>query len=129
VGIQGASAYQTYLETEILTAEPVRLVQMLYRGALDAIDDARAYLKSGDIAGRSRAISKAMEIVQELSAALTFEAGVELSRNLAELYDYSQRRLLDANIRQADEPLAEVQRLMAELLDAWNACIPELVNA
>lgn len=128
VGNLSAGPYQTYLETEVLTADPVRLVQMLYRGALDAIDDARAYLKAGDIAARSRKITKALEILQELNAALDYEAGGELSRSLAALYDYSQRRLLEANLQQKDEPLAEVQHLLAELLDAWNACVPETVE-
>jgi flagellar protein FliS len=119
--------YQNYLEAEVTSAEPLRLVQMLYRGALDAIDDARGYLRSGNIAARSASIIKAIAILQELIGSLNFEAGGELSRNLAEIYDYAQKRLLDANIRQADEPLAEVQCLLAPLLEAWDACIPELV--
>lgn len=122
-----ANPYQNYLEAEVMSAEPVRLVQMLYRGALDAIDDARGCLKSGDIAARSAAVTKAVAILQELIASLNFDAGGELSRNLAELYDYAQKRLLEANVHQADEPLAEVQRLLEPLLEAWDACTPELV--
>ena len=122
-----ANPYQNYLEAEVMSADPVRLVQMLYRGALDAIDDARGYLKAGDIAARSAAVTKAVAILQELIASLNFDAGGELSRNLADLYDYAQKRLLEANVRQTDEPLAEVQRLLAPLLEAWDACTPELV--
>jgi flagellar protein FliS len=102
---------------------------MLYRGALDAIEDARSYLGSGDIEARSRKITKAVEILQELSAALDYEAGGELSRNLGALYDYSQRLLLQANSEQKDEPLEEVHRLLSQLLEAWTVCEPAMVGA
>jgi flagellar biosynthetic protein FliS len=78
--------YQNYIEEELLTADPVRLIQLLYRGTLDSITSARRYLKLGDIRARSRAISKAMTIVTELSLSLNHTAGGELSKNLAEVY-------------------------------------------
>jgi flagellin-specific chaperone FliS len=53
--------YQAYIEEKILTAGPMRLIPLLYRGALDSITSARRYLKLG-----SRAISKAMTIVTGL---------------------------------------------------------------
>jgi flagellin-specific chaperone FliS len=45
-----------------------------------------------------------------------------MAANLIELYDYLQRRLLEANIRQIDEPLAEAGRLISTLLEAWSGC-------
>ncbi|MSV35605.1 MAG: flagellar protein FliS [Bryobacterales bacterium] len=52
---------------------------------------------------------------------LDHTAGGELSRNLVELYAYMQTRLIDANTNQADPPLAEVERLLTTLADAWRA--------
>jgi flagellar protein FliS len=114
--------YQSYFEDEILAANPLRLIQLLYRGALDSIASARRCLKAGDIRARSRAVSKAMEIVTELSLALDHTAGGELSRNLAELYAYAQRLLIRGNTEQSDPPLAEAERLLSTLLEAWQAC-------
>ena len=51
--------YQTYIEEEILTSDPVQLIQLLYRMALDSITSARRYLKLGDIRARSRAMRRA----------------------------------------------------------------------
>jgi flagellar protein FliS len=118
--------YPNYIDEEILTADPIRLIQMLYRGALDSITSARRYLKLGDIRARSRAISKALTIVTELSLSLNHSVGGDLSKNLAELYAHTQMLLIQANVKQSDAPLAEAERLLSTLQEAWQGCpVPE----
>jgi len=112
-------AHEAYLAQTVLSADPVELVRMLYGGASEAVETARARLAAGDIRGRSAAISKAMGIVAELAAVLDHGRAPELSRSLAALYDYMQRRLFEANLRQADAPLAEVLGLVRTLAEAW----------
>jgi flagellar protein FliS len=116
------SGYQTYLENEILSANPIRLVQILYTAALDSIASARRFLRAGDIRARSRAITKAMRIVTELSRCLNREAGGELSRNLANVYGYVLRLLIESNAKQIERPLAEAEQLLSTLADAWIRC-------
>ena len=77
-----------------------------------------------DIAGRCRAVNKAIRIVAELAMSLNHEKGGEISRGLVELYNYVQRLLIDANCRQVDEPLAEAHELMTTLQEAWENCRP-----
>jgi len=113
-------ALQSYQENEILSADPVTLVRLLYRGAVDAVETARQRLAARDIRGRSAAISKAVEILSELIGSLNHEGASEVSRRLVELYDYMQRRLLAAHVEQADAPLAEVLGLLQTLAEAWN---------
>ena len=112
-------ARQAYFETGILQADPIELVSLLYRGAIEAIAKARVSLKAGDIRERSRQITKACEILNELAGAVDREQGGELSAALVQLYDYIQRLLLDANFRQADPPLAEAENLLATILEGW----------
>jgi len=109
-----------YLESKILTADPLELVRMLYRAARDATHNASVHLAAGRIAERSRQISKAHAILSELSVSLDHARGGSLSHSLAELYDYMQRRLLEANLRQKTEPLGEVESLLATLLAGWD---------
>jgi len=116
--------YQNYFDDEVLSADPLKLVQLLYRGALDSIVAARRHLRNGDIRARSRAISKAMTIVTELTLSLNRQAAAELSRNLAGLYDYVQKLLIQANARQSEPPLIEAERLLSTLLEAWTQCAP-----
>jgi len=116
--------YQSYFDNEVLAATPLQLVQMLYGAALDSIAAARRYLRLGDIRARSRAISKALRIVTELSACLRPEAGGELSRNLAGVYGYVLRLLIEANIKQIEPPLMEAEGLLSTLAEAWKLCAP-----
>ncbi|HEX3745229.1 MAG TPA: flagellar export chaperone FliS [Bryobacteraceae bacterium] len=113
------NAHDTYLEERVLSADPVELVQMLYQAALTAVADARRHLAERKIADRARAVSKACEILIELNTSLDFELGGDFSVRLSQLYGYMHRLLVEANIRQQDEPLAEVSGLLSTLTEGW----------
>lgn len=104
-----------------MSAEPLELVAMLYLKAITEVREARRQLVEGHIALRSKAISKACEVISELDASLNMEAGADLSKRLRALYGYCLVRLLDANMHQADGPLAEVLGLLSTLSEAWQA--------
>jgi flagellar secretion chaperone FliS len=114
-----ANPFSAYLESRVLTASPLHLVHLAYEGAMEAIAEARRHLSGGSILERSQAITKAQMILAELQSSLDFGRGGDLSRRLAELYDYMQRRLNDANFQQSDEPLAEVYNLLETVDSAW----------
>ena len=111
--------YQNYLEDEVLTADPIKLIVLLYRGGIDSVSSARRHLAAGDIRARSRSITKAMEIVGELAGALDYERGGDVSKELARVYEYVLRALTEANVKQIDEPLAQSEALLSTLLTAW----------
>ena len=114
-----SNPYQHNLDLEVLTASPTELVVLLYQGAIAAVDAAKACLAEGDIKGRSRQITKACSLLSELDSALNPAMAPELSKHLSDLYGYSYRRLCQANIEQAVEPLNDVRNLLATLLEAW----------
>jgi len=120
--------FEQYLENEILHADPVKLVTILYRAATEAVGAARGHLAAGEIRERSRKITKAWEILTQLTLTLDHQKGGEISRRLAELYAYMQARLLQANAAQIDPPLAEVETLLGTLTDAWRS-VPPLATA
>jgi flagellar secretion chaperone FliS len=109
----------SYLEQKTLSASPLELVAMLYLKAINEIREARRHLAARNIELRSKAITKACEVILELDGSLNIEAGGDLSERLRGLYRYSLVRLLDANLQQADEPLAEVLGLLATLSEGW----------
>jgi flagellar protein FliS len=125
-----ANIHEKYLENEILGADPLKLVRALYRGAIDAVVNARTHLRNGAIRLRSRQITKALLIVHELLRSLDHGLDPGISRPLAELYVYMTNRLIEANQKQIDEPLAEVERLLTILFEAWSSlptpALPEL---
>jgi len=119
------NGHDAYLESKVLSADPVELVNLLYQASIQAVRDARHFLAQGEIADRSRAINKACEILIELNSSLDRERGGEIVERLAPLYDYMLGRLLEANLQQSDAPLAEVQSLLATLSEAWAGVRPQ----
>lgn len=113
-----------YFEAEVLSADPVKLVMLLYRGALDAVSAARAATAAGNTAERTKHVTKAWEIVMELRNALNHEKGGEISQRLADLYGFVGQRLMDANTEPSETPLAEVARVLGTLAEAWQEVKP-----
>jgi flagellar protein FliS len=113
--------HDRYLEAEVLNADPMKLVRMLYRGAIEATGAARLHLAAGAIRERSLQIMKAWRILDELAQSLDHQQGGAISPALARLYAYMQTRLIEANSRQADAPLAEVESLLGTLFEAWQS--------
>lgn len=116
-----ANIHDRYLEEQVLGADPVRLVELLYRGAIDGLRAARKHLADGRIRERAREINRAWGILQELAQSLDHAQGGEISRRLAGLYAYMQTRLLEANAKQSAAPLEEVEALLGSLAEAWQA--------
>ncbi|WP_341675070.1 flagellar export chaperone FliS [Niveibacterium sp. SC-1] len=108
------------VETDVATASPVKLVIMLYDGAILALASARAAIEQGDIPTRGQKISKAIEIISDgLQSSLDHNAGGELADRLAALYDYMNSRLFYANANANTAAIDEVVALLTELKSAW----------
>ncbi len=108
-----------YFEQMILSASPVEVVCLLYQRAIRSTRDAREYLKSGQIAERTKAINHAWAVLLELINSLDRASAPEIAEQLDGLYAYMQSRLVDANLKQADEPLSEVLMLLSTLVEGW----------
>src|SRR5690349_7213879 len=100
------NCHDAYLESRVLSADPIELVNLLYQACCQAVRDARQHLAQGEIAERSRSINKGCEILLELNASLDRERGGEIAQRLAQLYEYMISQLLAANMQQSDPPLA-----------------------
>ena len=116
-----ARAYQEIgIETGIAGASPHQLVLMLFDGTLSAIADARQHMRSGNVPAKGAAVSRAIRIISEgLSVSLDIERGGPIAQQLRDLYDYMVRRLVEANLNNREEFLAEVTALLTELRAAW----------
>ncbi|MEC5163732.1 flagellar protein FliS [Janthinobacterium sp. CG_S6] len=120
---RGVDAYaKVGLETGVVAATPHKLVVMLFDGALVAVVSAQMHMKAGNIAEKGAAISKAMLIIGSgLRASLDKKAGGDIAESLDALYDYMGKLLLEANLQNRSDKLEEVQLLLSDLRDAWNA--------
>jgi flagellar protein FliS len=115
-----------YYEQMILNAEPVELIRLLYQRAISSVRDAREHFMHKRIAERSRAVTRAYAAIDQLIVALRPECAPELCSRLQGLYVYMQQRLLDANMQQADGPMAEVLGLLTTLSEGWSGVMEQL---
>jgi flagellar secretion chaperone FliS len=126
----GANSYaQIGLQSAAMSATPHQLITMLFDGAKTAITMARHHMANKEIAAKGKAISKAINIVDNgLKASLDAEAagpaGAELVANLSALYDYIAQRLMYANLRNDPALLDEADRLLDNIGSAWREIDP-----
>ena len=111
--------YKNYKEVEIETASGLKLVVMLYAGAIKFLNIAKEGILTKKLDVANNNIIKAQDIITELMTSLNFEAG-EIAHNLYSLYIYMNRRLLEANIEKNPEIINEVIKLLNILKEAWD---------
>ncbi|MBB5322567.1 flagellar export chaperone FliS [Marinobacter oulmenensis] len=128
--MNGLQAYQRVnTQTSITDADPHKLIQLLYNGAIERINMAKARMQAKDYAGKAQLINKAIEIIGGLRAFLDFEKGGELSPRLEALYDYMERTLLDASVKNDVAKLDEVLDLLRSVKEGWDGIREEAVNS
>lgn len=115
---------QLNVQTSVASASPHQLIEMLFDGVRDRLNQAIGSVERGDIATRSNSINSAVEIISGLQASLDFEQGGEIAANLEALYDYMQRRLFRANVDNDIAGLVEVADLVDTIRAAWSAIAP-----
>jgi len=111
------NAYQQYQYNSIMSASPERLVLMLFEGAIKFVKLARKAILEKDIAGANNNLTRAQDIIAELNQSL--DMSYDISENLASIYDFLYRQLVDANIKKDAELLDVVESMLKELKDTW----------
>jgi flagellar secretion chaperone FliS len=105
------AAYQAVsVHGGVAASDPHRLVLMLMDGALERILSARGAIENG--------------VPEARSHLLNLDVGGELAANMAELYEYSSRQLMRANLEARIEPLDDVAKLLREIRSAWIQIAP-----
>ena len=118
-----ASAAQSYAavgtQSRVSETDPHGLILLLFDGAIERIELARAAIGRRDSAAKASAISKAMRIVEGLRQSLNLDAGGDVARRLDELYELISRQLLLANVRNDVTALTDALVILSHLRAGW----------
>lgn len=126
---QGIKQYQSVsTETSIMDADPHRLIQLLFEGALARISTAKGHMERKEYDRKSDMINSAIDIIGGLQDSLNTDTG-EVALNLERLYDYMIRRLFEANARNDLAVLDEVSGLLVQIKSAWDQIREEAMGA
>lgn len=127
--MNGLKVYQhVNVQTSITDADPHKLIQLLYSGAIERINMAKSKVQARDYAGKAQLLNKAIEIIGGLRSFLDFEKGGELAVRLDALYEYMERTLLEASSKNDVAKLDEVLGLLRSVKEAWDAIRDEAIN-
>ena len=106
------------------SADPHKLVQLLYDGLAESLSTTRGAIERGDVTAKTAAISKAAGIIDALNSSVDVQRGGAIAENLERLYDYMGRKLTDANLHNDVQALQEISNVNETLSGAWST-IPQ----
>lgn len=110
-------AHGAYQQGLVAAAAPLRIVVLLYEGAIRFCRQAQQQFDSPAV--RGHALGRAHRIVSELLSSLDHERGGEVAGNLDGLYRYSLDALTRANIDLDAAALESVVDVLGTLLSGW----------
>ena len=126
----GINHYQKVgVEARVSSSDPHNLVVLLFDGLLLLVTLiplfrgehylvrgwAGGAISRGNISEKGEALSAAIKIIDGLRASLDYEKGGEIASNLGAMYDYMERRLLEANTNSDATIVAEVVSLVKQV--------------
>lgn len=111
----------TYKQNSVNTASPGELTLMLYNGCLKFLQKGKQALIEKNIQEKNNNIQKAQRIIQELM--ITLNQDYDIAKNMMQMYEYMNRRLIEANVQNSIEILEEVEGYVIEFRDTWKEVI------
>jgi len=116
-------AYQAYQNNSVETASPGELTLMLYNGCLKFIKLAKRGMEESNYELKNTNIQKAQKIIQELM--VTMNPEYSITEEIMPLYDYINRRLMEANLQNDLAILDEASELVTEFRDTWKEVVKQ----
>ena len=114
----------SYRTAAIQTSDRGKLVVMVYDHCIQWCD--RALESEGDIAARTKAITKVQDGLTELTCALDMDNGGEIAKSLWRLYDFMNWSLQKSVVQKGPKEIETVRGMLAELRGAWSQAADEV---
>ena len=109
--------YEQYKNNAIATATPAELTLMLYEGAIKFGNLAIKAIEDKDIEKAYKNIVKVQNIIAEFRNTLDFKYPV--AQDFDRVYEYLERRLVEANMTKDKEIMEEVVTHIRSMRDTW----------
>jgi flagellar protein FliS len=106
-------------QTSVVDVDKHKLIELLYDGALERINMAKARIHANDYEGKNKLINKTIDILAGLRGFLDESQSKELYDSLSQLYAYCENKLLEANIKNDPAILDEVSGHIRTVREGW----------
>jgi len=123
-----ANASQQYLKNAVMTAGPEQLHLMLLEGAVRFATRGKEAIEQKDVEAAFNALERAQRIALELSNGLRREINPELVDQMAALYAFVYRRLLDGSVQRDAQAVEDALRILRHQRETWVMLIEKLAQ-
>lgn len=113
------AAADAYRRASIENAPPIKIVRMLYQGALRFLQQAESVDPADPSSPFVDLLERVDAIVTELRLSIDHSVGADMTTDLERLYLYCEDELGRASLERSLEPLPGVRGVLKVLLDAW----------
>lgn len=116
-----------YKNQQVMTSSPEQLTLLLYNGALRFLNESILAMEQGDIQKSHNANMRVQAIVREFM--YTLDMGIEISKDLARLYEYTEYCLIQGNIKKDLEQLRHAKGVLEDLREGWVGAMQQTLVA
>jgi flagellar protein FliS len=120
-----ATLRNKYVDDQVLTVSPAKLVLMLYDRLVRDLVEAEAAIESRNVPEASDKLLHAQDIIMELHSGLKPELWSG-GPGLANLYLWLHGELIAANVAKDAKRVAGARKLIEPLRDAWHEAARQL---
>jgi len=113
------TGYKLYRGLQVESAGPLGLVILVYDALVQSLLLAKSAAENDDIETRTLQTSRAMRAILELFSCIDYVNGGQIASNLASLYAYMNRRILEGQDIDTVAALDEVLLLAQTLREGW----------
>lgn len=106
-------------DSSLSAADPHAVISMLYDGLIESTSIAKGAIERKDLALKSSALTKSINILRSLQYSLDDESEPTISENFNVLYGYCIDQLTSASVSLDTRLIDEVSELLKPLRDAW----------
>ncbi len=121
--MHGSRGVQAYRQTDLQTISKEKLIVLLYQKMLEHLA-AAADTAGGNRIEMARRLGLAQRIVAELRGALDHAVGGQVAENLASLYDFVFKEILQMQVDNDPTHVAHCRQVLQPLLEAWRSIPP-----
>ncbi len=114
-----ANLVRNYQENAVYTASPVKLIVLLYEGAIRSLRLAERHFAEGKLERARSEILQAEKILLELINTLNFAQGGDIAKNLFALYQFILRQCASLSEENTPEMIPRLVMLLEGLKEAW----------
>ncbi|KGJ98576.1 flagellar export chaperone FliS [Pseudoalteromonas sp. ND6B] len=113
--------YSQVRTSSIAEMAPYEQINLIFSNIIGRLAATKGFIERKEIAKKGENISACILLFGALQDSLNLEVEQDpsIANNLLALYDYCQRRLVQANINNDVEALTEVSGIVKEIKEGW----------